>query len=370
MPDAAKVPPAPRASPRWGVATALPGDVALADVPALCRAIQDCGIDVLHVPESVHDSFLVALLALQSTTTLRVRTSLTVALPRSPMVTALAAWDLVEVSGGRFELGLGSQVRGNIVDRYSSQWSDPAAQMRDYFHAVRAIFAAFERRTGLTYEGPYYRFTRLQPLFTPRDHGYGPPRLVAGGVGPRMCRVAGEVADEFVAHPTASHPEVVRQQILPRLTEGVLAAGRQDRPGITVVPWCLTGIDHAAIESERARIRRELSVLFSTPAYHRTLTLLGHPDVGAQLHALSRERRWSELAEAMPATLVADLVPEGTYDQIARILTTRYDGLCDTVALPLPPALVSAPQQPPTHILDGFASAIAELHRQVASGPA
>lgn len=162
-------------------------------------------------------SFTVAALALQHTKRVTVRTSMALAFPRSPMIIAYAAWDLAKFSGGRFHLGIASQVRGNIVGRFSAQWSEPVARLADYIRALRAIFASFQ--TGappLNYVGPLYRFERLQPYFNPGPLEHPAPQIWTGSVNARMCAMAGgELADGFVCHPTNSHPVVLRSRTLP-----------------------------------------------------------------------------------------------------------------------------------------------------------
>ena len=140
----------------------------LSGVASHARRAEALGYDGLNVPEAVHDGLLAAAAALQATTRLRVATSVLVAFPRSPMSLAHAAWDLAESSAGRFELGLGSQVRGNIVGRYSTPWSPPVPRMREYVQALRAIFACWQDGTALSFEGDHYQFTRMQPFFNPK----------------------------------------------------------------------------------------------------------------------------------------------------------------------------------------------------------
>lgn len=150
------------------VIASWPASSSLSGVADWAQRAEAFGFDVMHVPETIHDPFTVATLALANTETLVVRTSMVVAFPRSPMVTAYTAWDLARFSGGRFQLGLASQVRGNIVGRFSAEWSEPVARLRDYISAVRAIFASFQSGDELLYEGPHYTFDRLQPYFNPR----------------------------------------------------------------------------------------------------------------------------------------------------------------------------------------------------------
>src|SRR6478735_11674230 len=137
-----------------------PSRMPLSDVGRYARRIERLGFDVLHVPETIHDPFTVAALALTATRRLVVRTSMVVAFPRSPMLTAYAAWDLAALSDGRFQLGVASQVRGNIVGRFSTEWSEPVARLRDYIDSLRSIFDSFETGAPLRHEGPHYRFDR------------------------------------------------------------------------------------------------------------------------------------------------------------------------------------------------------------------
>ena len=88
-------------------------------------------------------------------------TGIAVAFPRSPMVTASTAWEIAQNTGGRFRLGLGSQVKGHVVRRYSSEFAPPGPRMRDYVLAVRACLRAFRREEPLSYEGEFYKLSYL-----------------------------------------------------------------------------------------------------------------------------------------------------------------------------------------------------------------
>ena len=157
-----------------------------------------------------------------------VRTSVTLAFPRSPTLTAYAAWDLAALSGGRFQLGLGTQIRQNIEDRYGMTWSEPVARMRDYVGALaRPVRGLRHRRAGSHHEGPHYRLTRLQPYFNPGPSPDGrsarPPGSAASTPG--ICQLAGELADGFVTHPTNSSPRYLEAICLPNLGRGARGPG-------------------------------------------------------------------------------------------------------------------------------------------------
>lgn len=297
-------------------------------VAEFARRAEAAGYDGLHVSETVHDPFLLALLALQATDRIVVRTSVALAFVRSPLLTAYTAWDLSKMSGGRFHLGLGSQIRQNIEERYAMEWSAPAARMRDYLGVVRAAFETFRTGELVAYEGDRYRFTRMQPYFNPGpDRGTVVPPLYLGGVGRRMCNVAGETADGLVTHPTNSDPRYLVDECLPALAEGATATGRS-LDGFDVVAGLqvITGATDADVVAERERRRRLFAFLYSTPAYRGALDRHGFPDLQEQLADLVRRDDWDRLRDIVTDDVLGAIVP-----------TARYDGLAETIRQRLAP---------------------------------
>jgi probable F420-dependent oxidoreductase len=261
-----------------------------------------------------------------------------VAFPRSPMVTAYAAWDLARFSDGRFELGLASQVRGNIVGRYSTEWSEPVARLRDYIASVRAIFHSFQTGDPLEHIGSHYRFTRLQPYFNPGPLHVAAPSIWTGGVNRRMCALAGEVSDGFVCHPTNSHPRVLAHAIVPAIQEGRALAARSDAgPVIVAGPQPIMASTPDGLEQARQERRPELAFLYSTPAYRPQLELFGLTDLGESLSEMARRSDWSELSRHVTDDVLDMLVPQGTYDALPGVLEHWYAGVCDGIVLAVPP---------------------------------
>ena len=319
------------------VAAGMDPRMALADVGAYARRVEAMGYDTLHVPETIHDGFAVALLALEHTSTITVRTSVVLAFVRSPMLTAYSAWDLHRFSGGRFQLGLGTQIRPNIEDRFAMPWSEPVGRMRDYLGAVRAAFAAFHTGERPRFESESYRITRLQPYFNPGPIDAADPPLWLGGVNTGMCALAGELADGFVTHPTSSNQRYLDAICRPALAAGCAAAGRATG-AVTVVVGTpiITGAGDAAVAKERERQRSMLAFLYSTPAYRRTLELYGWADVGERLQRMTRDGAWDRLRELISDEMLDELVPQATYVELAGVLRTRLGGRADGVILPPP----------------------------------
>src|SRR6478609_5166216 len=169
------------ASATMQLVTSAPAAMGPGEIGPWAARAERLGFDAIHVSETIHDPFTVAALALQHTERITVRTSMVLAFPRSPMITAYAAWDLAKYSGGRFQLGIASQVRGNIVGRFSTTWSEPVSRMADYIRALRAIFHAFHTGDRLNYVGTHYTFDTLQPYFNPGPIGHPAPRIWTGG---------------------------------------------------------------------------------------------------------------------------------------------------------------------------------------------
>ena len=301
------------------------------------RRVEAMGYDGLLVPEAVHDGLLTSMAALTATTRLRVLTSVLVVFPRSPMTTAQAAWDLQSLSGGRFELGLGTQVRGNIIRRFSTVWTSPVPRMREYIESLKAIFHAFQTGEDLDYQGEHYQFSRLQPFFNPGPLDVPAPKIHLGAVGPDMTRMAGGAADGLMSHPTHSAPRVLEEITLPLVEEGALRRGRSPEAcPVLAAGFILTGRDEAALARNREQIREQFSFLYSTSAYWPALDLIGFGAVGRSLHEHAKHNRWSEMRALISDDLIDAMVPCGGYAEIARLLSEGYGSIVHQMTFPVP----------------------------------
>jgi probable F420-dependent oxidoreductase len=296
------------------------------------------GFDVLAIPDIIHDGLMAAALAVQATTKLRIATSALIAFPRSPMTVAVAAWDLQESSEGRFILGLGPQVRGNIVSRYSTPWTPPAPRMREYVQSVRAIFDRWQNDTPLEFIGEHYRFTRMQPFTSPRPIAHPEIPIALAGIGPNMTALAGEQGDLLFTHPTGASPRFLREFTLRHLARGLARRERAATasPGLIVNPLCATGRKSGEVVRQREEHREMIATLFSTPQYWPSLDLYGWRDLGERLHQLVREDRWSDMAKLISDEMLDLFVIAASYDELADQYLERYEGIGTAVTLPLP----------------------------------
>lgn len=306
-------------------------------IGAFAKRVEALGYRGLNVPDAIHDGLLLACQALASTSRLKVATSVLVAFPRSPMNVALAAWDLQRMSSGRFELGIGTQIKQNIEERYSSRWLPPASGMREYIHSLRAIFHAFRMGTPLAFVGEHYRFTRLQPFFNPGPIDAPDVPLALGAVGPRMLALVGECADGIHTHPSNTSPRYLREAIVPVVNEGMLSRDPGlAQPFIAANVLVAMGADDAGVATERERFRGVLAFLFSTPAYWPSLRLFGWESLGETLLQLTREKRWQEMPSVFEDRVLDEFLVTGRFDMVAGALRQRYIGLVDRIAIPVP----------------------------------
>ena len=209
------------------------------------RRAEALGYDGIITEETKDDPYIVMALAAQATSRVSLATAVALAFPRSPTVTAMTAWTLQRLSGGRFTLGLGSQVKGHIERRFGMSWSAPGPWLREYVQALRAIWDCWQNGSKLDFRGEHYKLNLMVPLFTPApiEHPQIPVELAA--VNPYMCQVAGEVADGIRAHPIAT-PRYIAETMLPAVQRGAAKTGR-DLAGFTmcVMPLVATAPDHA-----------------------------------------------------------------------------------------------------------------------------
>jgi probable F420-dependent oxidoreductase len=319
------------------ISVSAPAQMGLGEIGVWAARMEGLGVDVIHIPETIHDPFTIAAMALTHTTRVTVRTSMALAFPRSPMIIAYAAWDLAKYSEGRFQLGIASQVRGNIVGRFSCPWSEPASRLRDYIESLRAIFHSFQTGEALDHVGPFYRFNRLQPYFNPGPIDYAAPQIWTGGVNKKMCVLAGEVSDGFVCHPTNSHPLILKSRTLPSIAEGAWGALRDARtPAVVVNPQPMMAATRDALYALREPRRSELAFLYSTPAYRRQLEYFGFEGAGETLSDLARRSEWADMAKHVTDEIMNRVVPQGSYEEIPAVLAEWYSGLCNGLCLPVP----------------------------------
>ncbi|MFC4464093.1 TIGR03617 family F420-dependent LLM class oxidoreductase [Streptomyces xiangluensis] len=299
------------------------------------RHHEKAGYDGLWASESKHDPFLPLLLAAEHTDRLEVGTAIAVAFARSPMQLAYTAHDLQAYSGGRFSLGLGSQIKPHIERRFAMPWSRPAARMREYVSALRAIWAAWNEGEKLDFRGDFYTHTLMSPFFSPPPAPGGAPKVFVAAVGEAMTRVAGEVGDGLLAHGFTTE-RYLREVTLPTVEAGLAGSGRT-RADFSVSHLLLTATGRTEEEMARAvdGTRRQIAFYGSTPAYRGVLELHGWGELGDELNALSksaREDKWEAMGRLVDDDVLNAFAVVAEPERVAAEISRRYGSLVDRVS--------------------------------------
>jgi probable F420-dependent oxidoreductase len=301
------------------------------EMAARVRQAEVGGFDGLFVAESTADPFQCLAVAAPHASALTLGTSVALAFPRSPMLTAMAAWDLQRATRGRFILGLGSQVRRHIERRFSAPFAPPAARLREYAHAVLHVWGAFQGSHELGFEGAYYQLGYLPDMMNPGPLAEGPPLLYLAALGPRMFEVAGAAADGAVIHPIHTR-EYLRTVAEPAIARGLAEAGRRREDfGLSVT--VLGIVESGGGVGSREAVRRQFAFYASTPAYRPVLQLHGWEGLSDRLRLMVRQGDPpAALAAIVPDEVLDEFCVSGrTWDEAIEQARRRYGGLVDRI---------------------------------------
>jgi probable F420-dependent oxidoreductase len=302
---------------------------------ARAQQLAATGIDGLFTFEGQHDVFL-PLAAAATTTDVELMTNVAIALPRSPLHLAHAAYDLQLLSAGRFRLGLGSQIRPHIESRYGSTWSRPAARMRETVLAVRAILDSWQQNQRLEFRGEFTKHTLMTPAFNPGPNPHGVPPIYLGALGPLMTRAAAEVADGLLVMPFHSVRHF-RERTLAAIDDGLARAGRT-RADLDILPQVIAAVGRtdAQLAAASAGVRALLAFYGSTPAYAPVLEVEGCAELQPRLNVLSKRMDVGAMAKLIDDDLLSTLAVRGTPEECAAEILRRFGDVAHRVCVYFP----------------------------------
>ena len=293
--------------------------------PEMARRAARIGYDGFFTAETGHEPFLPMCLASQAEPGLEVGTAITLAFPRSPMVMAQLAWDMQIVAGGKFILGLGTQIKPHITRRFSTEWSHPTARLRDYIGAVRAVWDCFQNGTALRYQGDFYQLTLMTPFFNPGPNDLPQIPVYIAGVGPLLSRLAGEICDGFHVHPFHT-TKYLDELVIPAIAEGAGRTGRTtDDIKLATPVFVVTGRDSQEMKQMIRPVKEQIAFYASTPSYKPVLDIHGW-DFGPTLRAMSKRGQWRQMADVIPDEVVHEVAVVAPLSDLADRLIARYKG--------------------------------------------
>jgi probable F420-dependent oxidoreductase len=300
------------------------------------RRVEALGYDGLFFEETKDDPFPLIALAAQATSRLALGTAVAIAFPRSPTTMAMTAWTLQKLSGGRFVLGLGSQVKGHLERRYGVAFSPLAPWMREYIGAVRAVWDHWQNGAKLDVRGPHYTINLMVPLFHPGPIAHPAIPIHLATVNRLMCQVAGEVADGMRPHPVCT-AEYIADVMIPAARAGAAKTGRRlDEFSISIKPLIATGATEAEVAERMEAVRARVAFYASTPAYVAAFEFHGLGALAREMSKLSRAQRWDEMARFITDDILHHYAVVGTFAEIGDKLHARYGEIVTNAEFSIP----------------------------------
>ncbi|MBM4246552.1 MAG: TIGR03617 family F420-dependent LLM class oxidoreductase [Deltaproteobacteria bacterium] len=308
----------------------------LKDVPEAARAAEEAGFDGAWTAETAHDAYLPLAIAAEHTTKLKLGTSIAVAFPRSPLAHAMLAWDLQAQSGGRFMLGLGTQVRAHNERRFGIKWEKPVKRLREMIQVIRASWDTFQNNTRPSFKGEFYEFTLMTPFFNPGPIEHPEIPIYIAGVNELMCRLAGELCDGFHVHPFHT-VKYLNEMVLPNIEQGARKTGRSTSAcKLSTSAFVIVGGSAEERKRMEAPVKQQIAFYASTPQYKAVLDAHGWGDSQAKLNDKARSGDWAGMADLITDEMLDVFAVTGTWDEIAGRIHAKYDGLLDRVGFYIP----------------------------------
>ena len=304
----------------------------LRDIPQAARVAEDIGLDALWSSQTIHDPYVPLALAAQSTSRIQLGTAIALAFTRSPMETAYTAWDLQEMSVGRFLLGLGSQVKGHNERRFSVKWESPAPRMAEVVQSLRAIWTCWQEKGPLAFKGKFYNFTLMTPYFSPKPIPHPRIPVFISAVNTGMLHVAGEHCDGVHIHPMHT-VRYLREVALPAIAEGARRSGRQPKDVVlSSMPFVVTGRNREEMEQSRRETKEQIAFYASTHAYKIVLDMHGWGALTTTLGRMVIRGEWQSMANEISDEMLEEFAVVGTPDEVGPRLLAKYNGLLDRIA--------------------------------------
>lgn len=291
----------------------------------MAKMVEDAGFESCWAAETTNTAFITAAAAAATTQRINIGTAVALAFPRSPTIAAMTAWDLDELTGGRFTVGLGTQVKRVNENRFSVPFEHPAPKLKEYAQAMRVVWAA-NRGEDVVHEGSFYNVT--MPTFhgTPQPDRRDVPIYFAA-VNEVMARTCGEVADGLLGHPIAS-PKYLNEVIAPAIQAGAQMAGRDHEAiNLTASPMCSISDD---VDLARREVKLQIAFYATTRTYRRVLATHGREGILSDLRAAFAAKDRSRMTELIDDELCDAIACAGPAGEV-REKVRSWEKIADRV---------------------------------------
>ena len=305
----------------------------LEEFPDAVRRAEALGYDGVTLLELTVPPTLSAVAGAMSSAHIDLLTGVFVAFPRSPMATAYDAWSIQSLSKGRFQLGLGSQIKAHLRRRFSTEVLPPVPRMREYVESLRAIWDCWQNGTPLAYEGEYYQFSLMIPYYDPGPIEQPRIPIYLAAINKLMCQLAGEVADGHLPGDPITDKWFC-EVMLPNLEKGARRAGRKladlDLGSHGFIGCAAT---EAGLERVRQGLRERIALYASTPEYEKIQDMHGWDVDLSTFINMARENRWQEMGNLVTDDMLEAYAVVASPRDLPGKLRERFGGLVNRIQI-------------------------------------
>lgn len=260
-------------------------------------------------------------------------TGVFVAFPRSPMATAYDAYSIQTLSKGRFQLGIGSQIKAHLTRRFSMDFQPPVRRMREYIESLHAIWDCWQNGTRLDYEGEFYKFNLMIPYYDPGPMEFERVPIYVAAINKYMCRLTGELADGHLPGDPITY-KWFEEIMLPNLEIGAKRAGRtlQD---IDLGSYGFIGCANSdeGLEKVRNGLKERVAFYASTPEYKKMLDMHGWDVDLSDFIGMAREGKWKEMGRLVSDEMLEAYAVVAKPEDLPKALEKRFGGYVDRIRL-------------------------------------
>ena len=300
----------------------------LLEVPGIVKAAEKNGFGAVWTPETIHNPFLVSLLAAEHTRAMKVGTAVAISFARSPTTIAYTAWDLAKASHGRFILGLGTQVKAHIERRFGMAWPESVVtKLREQIYAIRSLWKTWQTGAPLRFRGEYYKLGLMSPFFNPGPIEHPSIPVYIAGVNQGLARLAGEAADGFHIHPLHSR-EYLEEVLLPSFKSGI-AQRDKNLEDLTLS----ASVFVVTSEEERHYVRSQISFYASTPSYRSLMAFHGWDEQAQELSRLASRAKWEQMPDLVSDRMLEAFAVDCEEKDLPDKLRIRYNGIVERINL-------------------------------------
>ncbi|HKU37555.1 MAG TPA: LLM class F420-dependent oxidoreductase [Polyangiales bacterium] len=295
-----------------------------ASAVAQAQAARSAGFEELWLAEVANgDAYALAGALAVGAGGMPIGTAVVPAQTRTPMIHAMAAMTLSQLTGGNFILGLGLSSPNIVRDWGGQPYDKPLTRMREHVQVLRAMLSGQK----CEFAGKTLSTKRFKLGGAP----VGNVPIYLGALNEQMLRMTGELCDGVILNMV---PESALPQILGAVRAGAEAAGRD--PGAIEVVSRLHVVMHDDEKAARELIRNVFGAYAATPGYNKCFEWIGFAEEAREIRECFAKGDRSGVAAAVSDELCEAMAVIGNADKVrARVRAYAEQGVDVCVINPI-----------------------------------